>query len=181
MSEEKPVQLPKPAPAALVSPPLSAYQFTGPSGQQQPFQQPAVGLTLQSAYPLDLQGHADPHGGFRRFRPGSRRAFLLGRPDGSPSPSPRTNCKRVPRRLHADSVPDRIGGPTANDWMKWARSRSFPQVRRPSRFSRLFSPSLLGMIGRGRKELLATSLRGVSAGFLGPSAAGHGQGISRKE
>jgi hypothetical protein len=35
---------------------LPSYQFTGPSGQQQPFQQPAVGLSLQSAYPLDLQG-----------------------------------------------------------------------------------------------------------------------------
>ncbi len=42
--------------SAPAPPSLPAYQFTGPSGTQQPFQQPAVGLTLQSAYPLDLQG-----------------------------------------------------------------------------------------------------------------------------
>ena len=35
---------------------LSAYQFQGPSGTVQPAQQPAVGLTLASAYPLALQG-----------------------------------------------------------------------------------------------------------------------------
>ena len=42
--------------SAPAPPSLPAYQFTGPSGQQQPFQQPVVGLSLQSAYPLDLQG-----------------------------------------------------------------------------------------------------------------------------
>ncbi len=42
--------------SAPAPPSLPSYQFTGPSGQQQPFQQPAVGLSLQSAYPLDLQG-----------------------------------------------------------------------------------------------------------------------------
>jgi hypothetical protein len=42
--------------SAPAPPALPGYQFTGASGTQQPFQQPAVGLTLQSAYPLDLQG-----------------------------------------------------------------------------------------------------------------------------
>jgi len=37
-------------------PALSAFQFQGPSGQQQPSQQPAVGLSLSAPYPLDLQG-----------------------------------------------------------------------------------------------------------------------------
>lgn len=35
---------------------LPSYQFQGPSGNQQPAQQPAVGLTLASPYPLALQG-----------------------------------------------------------------------------------------------------------------------------
>ena len=42
--------------SAPAPPSLPSYQFTGPSGVQQPFQQPTVGLSLQSAYPLDLQG-----------------------------------------------------------------------------------------------------------------------------
>lgn len=42
--------------SAPAPPSLPSYQFTGPSGQQQPFQQPVVGLSLESAYPLDLQG-----------------------------------------------------------------------------------------------------------------------------
>jgi hypothetical protein len=37
-------------------PALPTYQFTGPSGAQQPLQQPAVGLTLAQAYPLPLTG-----------------------------------------------------------------------------------------------------------------------------
>jgi hypothetical protein len=35
---------------------LPAYQFQGPSGTQAPAQQPAVGLTLTSSYPLPLRG-----------------------------------------------------------------------------------------------------------------------------
>ena len=35
---------------------LPGYQFQGPAGNQQPAQQPAVGLTLASPYPLALQG-----------------------------------------------------------------------------------------------------------------------------
>jgi hypothetical protein len=35
---------------------LPSYQFQGPSGTQQPAQQPSVGLTLSSPYPLALQG-----------------------------------------------------------------------------------------------------------------------------
>jgi hypothetical protein len=35
---------------------LSAYSFQGPSGNQQPAQQPVIGLTLASPYPLALQG-----------------------------------------------------------------------------------------------------------------------------
>lgn len=37
-------------------PALPAYQFQGPSGNQQPAQQPAVGLTLSTPYPSALQG-----------------------------------------------------------------------------------------------------------------------------
>ena len=37
-------------------PPLPAYQFTGASGTQQPFQQPAIGLSLSSPYSLNLSG-----------------------------------------------------------------------------------------------------------------------------
>src|SRR5262249_23973034 len=40
-----------PAPSALPS-----YTFTGASGTQQAFQQPAIGLSLASAYPIDVQG-----------------------------------------------------------------------------------------------------------------------------
>ncbi|MBZ5621852.1 MAG: choice-of-anchor D domain-containing protein [Acidobacteriia bacterium] len=36
--------------------PLPGYQFQGPSGNQQPAQQPTLGLTLASPYPLALQG-----------------------------------------------------------------------------------------------------------------------------
>ena len=36
--------------------PLPGYQFQGPSGTQPPSQQPSVGLTLSSAYPLALRG-----------------------------------------------------------------------------------------------------------------------------
>jgi hypothetical protein len=36
--------------------PLPAYQFQGPSGNQQPAQQPAVGMTLAAPYPSPLQG-----------------------------------------------------------------------------------------------------------------------------
>ena len=35
---------------------LPAYQFQGPSGTQAPAQQPSIGLTLASAYPLAVQG-----------------------------------------------------------------------------------------------------------------------------
>src|SRR5205823_6180639 len=35
---------------------LPSYQFQGPSGTQQPAQQPSIGLTLASPYPLALQG-----------------------------------------------------------------------------------------------------------------------------
>jgi len=35
---------------------LSSYSFQGPSGNVQPSQQPAVGLTLSAPYPLPLQG-----------------------------------------------------------------------------------------------------------------------------
>jgi hypothetical protein len=38
------------------APALSSFQFTGASGVQQPFQQPAIGLTLTSPYPVDLSG-----------------------------------------------------------------------------------------------------------------------------
>jgi hypothetical protein len=37
-------------------PTLSEFQFQGPSGVQQPSQQPAVGLSLSAPYALDLQG-----------------------------------------------------------------------------------------------------------------------------
>ena len=37
-------------------PPIPSYQFSGPSGAQQPLQQPSVGLTLASAYSLPLTG-----------------------------------------------------------------------------------------------------------------------------
>ncbi len=37
-------------------PPLPAYQFTGASGVQQPFQQPSFGLSLSTAYPQALRG-----------------------------------------------------------------------------------------------------------------------------
>jgi hypothetical protein len=37
-------------------PPLPAYQFTGASGTQQPFQQPAVGLSLTGPYSISLSG-----------------------------------------------------------------------------------------------------------------------------
>jgi hypothetical protein len=37
-------------------PSLPAYSFTGPSGTEQPDQQPNIGLTLASPYPLPLQG-----------------------------------------------------------------------------------------------------------------------------
>lgn len=37
-------------------PSLPAYSFTGPSGTEQPAQQPNLGLTLASPYPLPLQG-----------------------------------------------------------------------------------------------------------------------------
>src|SRR5208283_35909 len=36
--------------------PLPIYNFTGPSGNQQPFTQPAIGLTLGGAYSIGLQG-----------------------------------------------------------------------------------------------------------------------------
>jgi hypothetical protein len=35
---------------------LPSYQFQGPSGNLQPAQQPAIGITLASPYPLPLQG-----------------------------------------------------------------------------------------------------------------------------
>src|SRR5262249_6521222 len=35
---------------------LPAYRFQAPSGNQQPGQQPSVGVTLASSYPLPLQG-----------------------------------------------------------------------------------------------------------------------------
>ncbi len=38
------------------APALPAVQFTGASGAQQPFQQPAIGLSLASAYPVDVNG-----------------------------------------------------------------------------------------------------------------------------
>jgi hypothetical protein len=38
------------------SPPLPAYSFTGASGQQQPFQQPAIGLSLASPYAYPIVG-----------------------------------------------------------------------------------------------------------------------------
>lgn len=41
---------------ATAPPPLPAYQFTGASGTQQPFQQPAVGLSLTSPYSIALSG-----------------------------------------------------------------------------------------------------------------------------
>ena len=37
-------------------PSLPAYSFVGPSGSEQPAQQPGIGLTLSSPYPLPLQG-----------------------------------------------------------------------------------------------------------------------------
>ena len=37
-------------------PTLPAYSFAGPSGTEQPAQQPGIGLTLASPYPLPLQG-----------------------------------------------------------------------------------------------------------------------------
>ena len=37
-------------------PSLPAYTFVGPSGTEQPAQQPGIGLTLASPYPLPLQG-----------------------------------------------------------------------------------------------------------------------------
>ena len=37
-------------------PSLPAYSFVGPSGTEQPAQQPGIGLTLASPYPLPLQG-----------------------------------------------------------------------------------------------------------------------------
>jgi hypothetical protein len=37
-------------------PSLPAYSFTGPSGTEQPAQQPNLGLTLASPYPLPLEG-----------------------------------------------------------------------------------------------------------------------------
>ena len=42
--------------SAPTPPGLPSFQFTGASGQQQPFAQPAVGLSLATAYPLDVQG-----------------------------------------------------------------------------------------------------------------------------
>jgi hypothetical protein len=41
---------------ATAPPPLPAYQFTGASGTQQPFQQPSVGLSLNSPYSINLSG-----------------------------------------------------------------------------------------------------------------------------
>ncbi len=38
------------------APAISSYQLTGVSGQVQPLTQPAIGLTLGQAYPLDLTG-----------------------------------------------------------------------------------------------------------------------------
>jgi hypothetical protein len=38
------------------APALPSFQFTGASGVQQPFQQPAIGLTLASPYPVELTG-----------------------------------------------------------------------------------------------------------------------------
>jgi len=38
------------------APALPSFQFTGASGVQQPFQQPAIGLTLASPYPVNLSG-----------------------------------------------------------------------------------------------------------------------------
>lgn len=37
-------------------PPLPDYQFSGASGAQQPLQQPAIGLSLSSPYPIALNG-----------------------------------------------------------------------------------------------------------------------------
>jgi hypothetical protein len=43
--------------ASAPNPPLlPSFQFTGASGQQQPFQQPAIGLSLTAPYPVDVQG-----------------------------------------------------------------------------------------------------------------------------
>lgn len=42
--------------AAVVSATLPAYSFTGASGTQQPFQQPAIGLTLAAPYAAALNG-----------------------------------------------------------------------------------------------------------------------------
>jgi hypothetical protein len=39
-----------------VPPALPAYQFTGASGQQAPFTQPALGLSLDAPYPVDVEG-----------------------------------------------------------------------------------------------------------------------------
>jgi hypothetical protein len=41
---------------ASAPPPLPTYHFTGASGLQQPFQQPSIGLSLDSAYPIALTG-----------------------------------------------------------------------------------------------------------------------------
>src|SRR5262249_48374178 len=40
----------------LAPPPLPTYQFEGAGGNQQPAQQPAIGLSLSSPYPLAVQG-----------------------------------------------------------------------------------------------------------------------------
>ena len=42
--------------AGTAAPALPGYQFTGASGVQQPFQQPAIGLSLNAAYTLALSG-----------------------------------------------------------------------------------------------------------------------------
>ncbi len=41
---------------AATPPPLPSYVFTGASGTQQPFQQPAIGLSLTAPYPYELFG-----------------------------------------------------------------------------------------------------------------------------
>ncbi len=135
-------------------PALPAYQFTGASATQQPFQQPALGLSLNGPYSIPLTGNT-----YRRFRSYPAVSSPIRRSQSSPRAEQRWLSRSRPILSRPFSRTDRRKSSSRPELLP-VRFRSPPTLQLPPLAERIHaSQSAPLFIDRAISLLLRFSLR----------------------